>query len=181
MSSYPPPIPTNAPDAHFPPLPPQFPRQKNWFDRNWKWFIPTLVVAFLLVIGGFVGALFLGITHMFAGSEPYKVAVERAMKSPAVQEKIGAPMKVGWLTSGNENLNGPSGSASLSIPLSGPKGSGTIYVEAKKKAGTWRYETLEFAPSDGARVPLLDSSLPQIPPSSPSSAPDGDSKDDGST
>jgi hypothetical protein len=180
MSSYPPPLSTNAPDAHFPPLPPQFPRRKNWFDRNWKWFIPTLVVALLLLIGGFIGAVFYGVMHMFTGSEPYKVAVERAMKSPMVQEKIGTPMKVGWLTSGNENLNGPSGSASLAISLSGPKGSGTIYVEAKKKAGTWRFETLEFAPKDGPRVPLLDSSLPQTPPAPPVSAP-GDSKDDGTT
>ena len=60
MSSYPPPIPTNTPDAPFPPLPPQFPRQKNWFDRNWKWFIPTLFVAFLLVLSGFVAAVFYG-------------------------------------------------------------------------------------------------------------------------
>jgi hypothetical protein len=180
MSSYPPPIPSNAPDAHFPPLPPQYPRQKNWFDRNWKWFIPTVVVALLLVVGGFVGAIFYGVTHMFTGSEPYKVAVDRAMKSPAVQENIGTPMKVGWFTSGNENLNGPSGSASLSISLTGPKGSGTIYVEAKKRAGTWRYETLEFAPASGARIPLLDSSLPQIPPLA-RAAPDGASKDDGST
>ena len=181
MSSYPPPIPTNAPDAHFPPLPPQIPRQKNWFDRNWKWLIPTLLLAFLLVIGGFVAAVFYGITHMMRGSEPYQVAVESAMKSPDVQAKLGTPMKVGWFTMGNINLNGASGSASLSIPLSGPKGSGVIYVEARKKGGTWRYETLEFAPNDGARVPLLDETLPQIPPSAPSNAPDGTSKDDGST
>ena len=95
------------------------------------------------------------------------------MKNADVQAKVGTPMKVGWLTSGSINLNGPSGDASLAIPLSGPKGAGTIYVEAKKKAGTWRYETLEFAPSDGARVPLLDESLPQILP-----APASPSKDD---
>jgi hypothetical protein len=96
-----------------------------------------------------------------------------------VQARLGAPIKVGWFTSGNINLNGPSGSASLAIPLSGPKGAGTVYVEAKRRAGTWRYETLEFAPDSGDRVPLLDSSLPQIPVS-PTSAP-AEKPDDGST
>jgi hypothetical protein len=83
-------------------------------------------------------------------------------------------MKVGWFTMGSISVNGASGAASLSIPLSGPKGSGVIYVEAKKKGGTWRYETLEFAPNDGERVPLLDSSLPQIAPTSPASTKDDD-------
>lgn len=179
MSSYPPPIPTNAPDAHFPPLPPQIPRQKNWFDRNWKWLIPTVLILFLMIVGGFVAAVFYGVTHMMRGAEPYQVAVERAMKNPDIQAKLGTPMKVGWFTSGSVNLNNSSGSASLAIPLSGPKGSGTIYVEAKKRAGIWAYETLEFAPNDGQRIPLLDSSLPGVTPR-PDAPPDK-SSDDGST
>ena len=169
---------TNAPDAHFPPLPPGIPRQKNWFERNWKWLIPTLAILFILVIGGFVGAVFYGITHMMRGSEPYQVAVERSMKNPDVQARLGTPMKIGWFTMGNMNLNGASGSASLAIPLSGPAGAGTIYVEAKKRAGIWRYQTLEFAPSTGERIPLLDSTLPQLPPAS---APGSPSKDDDAT
>jgi hypothetical protein len=47
------------------------------------------------VIGGFFAALFYGVTHMMRGSEPYQVAVARAMKNPDVQAKLGAPMKVG--------------------------------------------------------------------------------------
>src|ERR1700761_9310781 len=109
MSSYPPPISSNAPGAHFPPLPPQIPRQKNWFDRNWKWLVPTLLIFIVLLIGGFVAPVFFGSPNMRSTSEPYHVAVERAMKNADVQAKLGTPMKVGWLSSGSINLNGPSG------------------------------------------------------------------------
>jgi Cytochrome oxidase complex assembly protein 1 len=177
MSSYPPPPSAPLPGApqHFPPLPPT--RPKNWFDRNWKWMVPLVVVLFFTLIGGFVAAILFGVSHMMRDSIPYQVAVDRATKNTTVQAELGAPIKVGWFTSGNINLNGPSGSASLAIPLSGPKGSGVVFVEAKRRAGIWRYETLEFAPSNGDRVPLLDSGLPQIPASPPPS----EKSDDGST
>jgi len=44
--------------------------------------------------------------------------------------------------SGNTNINGASGEANLSIPISGPKGKGTIYVAAKKSLGRWNYSGL---------------------------------------
>jgi hypothetical protein len=182
MSSYPPPPPPVPPQPpvvpqHFPPLPPVSTRPKNWFDRNWKWFVPLVVVVFFTLIGGFVAALLFGVSHMMRDSIPYQVAVDRATKNPTVQAELGAPIKVGWFTSGSINLNGPSGSASLAIPLNGPKGEGVVYVEAKRRAGVWRYETLEFAPATGDRVPLLDSSLPQIP-ATPAPT---EKSDDGST
>jgi hypothetical protein len=42
------------------------------------------------------------------------------------------------LEMGNINVNGSSGHADLAIPVSGPEGSGTIYVVASKSAaGQW--------------------------------------------
>ena len=34
------------------------------------------------------------------------------------------------------------GEANLSIPLSGPKGKATLYVEAKKSADVWLFQTM---------------------------------------
>jgi hypothetical protein len=44
--------------------------------------------------------------------------------------------------SGNTNVNGASGDADLSIPISGPKGKGTIFAVAKKSGGEWTYSKL---------------------------------------
>lgn len=36
--------------------------------------------------------------------------------------------------------------AQRAIPLQGPRGSSTLYVEARQKAGTWTYSTLTVQP-----------------------------------
>ena len=60
--------------------------------------------------------------------------------------------------SGKTNVNGASGEADLAIPVSGPKGKGTLYVVAAKSAGRWSYTTLvvEVAKT-GGRIDLLPS------------------------
>ena len=45
--------------------------------------------------------------------------------------------------SGNTNLNGASGEADLAIPISGPKGSGTIYVRRRSRPGNGLTSRLE--------------------------------------
>ena len=76
-------------------------------------------------------------------SDVYKEALARAKASPAVAEALGTPIKAGYFTSGNINVSGPSGDAELSIPISGPKGQATIYLEARKSAGEWAFSLLE--------------------------------------
>jgi hypothetical protein len=57
---------------------------------------------------------------------------------------------------GNINFANDSGNADLAIPLSGPQGHGTVYVVARKSAGTWSYDRFEVE-LDGAeeRINLL--------------------------
>jgi hypothetical protein len=48
----------------------------------------------------------------------------------------------------------------LAIPLQGPRGSGTLYVEARQSAGTWTYSTLTVQPNGaGGPISLLRPSL----------------------
>lgn len=170
LSSYPPPL-TPEQQAHFPPLPPQFPRRKNWFDRNWKWFTPTLVIAILCLVGGFIAVLYLSVDLTFRSSEVCKIAVAQATASPAVRAKLGTPLRVGHSFSGSLNLYGTSGDANLEIPVSGPLGTGRIDVVGKKRAGHWTFDTLEVSVDGGGRpIPLADPATPDSPtPGSPSS------------
>ena len=94
-------------------------------------------------------------------SDAYKTAVARAKANPAVVEALGTPIEEGLFLSGKTNVNGPSGEADLSIPLSGPKGKGTLYVLATKSAGQWTYQTLVFEDAQpGQRIDLNDSAGP---------------------
>jgi hypothetical protein len=130
-----------------PPLPaftpaPQ-PPSTSWWSRNWKWFVPTGCCLTPLVLGGaFVAFLVLVIFGAMKQSDVYKMAVARAKADPRVIAALGSPIKDGWYVSGKTNVNGGSGEADLSIPISGPRGKGTIYAIATKFAGDWTYSKL---------------------------------------
>ena len=88
-------------------------------------------------------------------SDVYKTALDRAKANPEVVAALGTPIKDGLFVSGNTHADGASGEANLSIPISGPKGKGTVYVVAEKKAGRWNYSTMEVeVPGRSDRIDL---------------------------
>jgi hypothetical protein len=118
--------------------PPPLPRPPDWFGRNWKWFVPFLV----LVAAGVFAGVFAAILGVMKSSDAYQGAMARAGAAPAVTAALGTPVTPGFWVSGNIHVSGPSGQAQLEFPLKGPRGAATIYVEAHKSAGEWRYDTL---------------------------------------
>jgi hypothetical protein len=156
------------------PLPPSGaftvqPRPRSWLERNWKWFIPVLVVTGVLVLTLFVGGIFWGVMSIMRSSYPYQLAVKRATESPAVAAKIGHLLHIGWLVSGNVNLSGPEGNASLSIPVSGWNGKGDNIVVGKKHAKHCNFETLEVdVKGEDEPIQLMEPELKPAPETSPS-------------
>jgi hypothetical protein len=114
------------------------------------------MVALLLLLSAFVGAILLAVESTIQHSGFYPQALERAQANPQVANKIGQPLKAGWFASGNINISGSSGDADIAIPISGPNGKGTIYVVAKKSAGLWTFRTLQVeVPGESQRIDLL--------------------------
>ena len=125
-----------------PPPMPQ-PATPGWWSRNWKWGVPVMAISMLALIVGFVFLIFFGIFGMMKSAEPCKNAFAKAAANPQVQVQLGVPIEEGFFLSGNVSTVGARGHATMSIPISGPKGTGCIYLQAKKSAGTWTYSTLE--------------------------------------
>ena len=96
----------------------------------------------VLFMGGCGLLAFLLATGIIKQSDAYKIALARAQANAAVIEAIGSPTSQTGIVSGNSNVSGAVGDANLSIPLSGPKGKATLYVEAKKSADTWLFQTM---------------------------------------
>ena len=85
----------------------------------------------------------------------------RAQTNPAVIEAIGSPISQTAIVSGNSNVNGATGEANLSIPLMGQKGKATLYVEAKKSADIWYFQTMVVKiEKTGERIDLNQLPLP---------------------
>ncbi len=113
----------------------------------------------------FVGSILVIVFSAMKSTDVYKEALARAKADPAVTEALGSPIKDGFLMSGNTNVNGASGESNLAIPISGPKGKGTIYVSANKSLGQWNYSglTVEVGQTH-ERIDLLHKPAPSNSP-----------------
>ena len=127
----------------------------GWWSRNWKWFVPTGCLTIFALVCVFVAAIVMIVFGALKSTDVYKTALKEAQANPAVTEALGTPIKDGMFLSGKTNVEGPTGQADIAIPISGPKGSGTIYAIATKSAGKWNYTTLEVEiKATGQRIPL---------------------------
>lgn len=142
---------------------------RSWLGRNWK----KLLAAIFLCGAIFVVGIFTLIIGAMRSSDVAKEAIARAQSSQLVTQRLGAPISEGWLVSGSINVSPGAGDADLSLPISGPKGKGTVYVRAQKTAGTWEY-VMMVATTEGSndRIDLLASaSAPEAQANTPTPAP----------
>jgi hypothetical protein len=153
------------------PPPPAVPRE-TWFSRNWKWFLPTVIIVPILLLVLFAGAIASMVFGMMKSSEPYHHAVEVASHDPRVVRELGTPIETGWLVSGSFNVSGPSGEANLGIPLKGPLHNATVYVVAKKSEDVWTYQRLRVrVEGETVAINLLNVNPLAPNPSNPSDQP----------
>lgn len=132
-------------------------QHKNWFNRNWKWAVPTggcLLVIILFI--AFAGTMFMGVTSLFKDSEPYKNALLKAQTNEVVIEAIGEPIETSGMTKGSINYSNGEGHTNLDIPIKGPKGKAIIRVVADKYSEEWEYILMEVIVSEThEKIPLL--------------------------
>jgi len=123
--------------------------------------VPAGCLSTLVLLVVFVVSIALIVFGAMKSTDVYKGALTRAQTHPSVIEALGSPIKAGFLLSGSTNVNGASGEANLSIPISGPNGKGTIYVAANKALGRWNYSGLivEITKTH-QRIDLLRSPVP---------------------
>jgi Cytochrome oxidase complex assembly protein 1 len=113
----------------------------------------ALVTGGLLVCGGGIALFVLFVFGLRKDSEPYQYALALAKADARVQAALGELIREGFVVGGDvigERTEG--GQASLSIPISGPKGSGAILVVAARSAGRWHYSTIRVTVAGQAGV-----------------------------
>jgi hypothetical protein len=109
---------------------------------HWK-LIAGLIAGILLLVIVAICGFVIFIMSLLKNSDVAKQALARARSNPGVVEHLGTPIKAGWFVSGSINLHDSSGDADLTMPISGPKGKGTIHLTAHKSAGTWTFSVLQ--------------------------------------
>src|ERR1700676_4685873 len=157
--------PSRIPQAPVP-APAAMPNQRrSWLGRNWKKLLAAVFVCGLVFVVGIVAL----IMATMGSSDVATEAFARAQSNTLVAERLGAPISEGWFVGGSINVSPGSGDADLSVPISGPKGKGTVYVKAQKSAGAWAY-SLMVATTDGSseKIDLLANATATVPESNPS-------------
>lgn len=131
-------------------------QRRSWWSRNWKWVVPVGCVTPLLVCGGLFTLLFTLIFGLIKQSGAYQDSLALVRADERVTAVLGEPIEPGWLVSGSVNTSGASGNAVLSYTVSGPRGKGTVYLEATMKGSRWVFDTLEFDTDATDPIDLLD-------------------------
>jgi len=130
--------------------------QVNKNKRRGLWIGCGLAALVLLCIGLVVAAA-TGIAAAAFGSikssDVYKQAMAEVGSHPEVANTLGTPIEAGWLVSGSISVENAAGDANLAIPISGPKGKGTLYVEATRSAGVWTMNVIQVE-VDGRAEPI---------------------------
>lgn len=131
--------------------------QPSWWQRNWKWFVPVGCLSIFALVTAFIGLIVTFLFWVMKSSDVYKLALDKVVSNPEVVEALGSPIQEGFFVTGSIKVSGTSGNADLSIPISGPKGEGTIYLEASKSEGVWTFSKLSVVVKDSnRRINLLD-------------------------
>jgi hypothetical protein len=130
------------------------PPRRGWFRRNWLWFVPTLLLAMILLCGGCLSVFgYIGYNQYIAAlckTDVYKKSFAKTTADAAVQGEVGQPIElVKWpppvfadTESGTEIL----------CDLKGPKGVAKMQVRLRKNDG--RVEIKVILPS--SKQLLLD-------------------------
>lgn len=114
---------------------------KGWNQNPWVWtgcgcgVVLLVFIVFILVMSGADGAAW------SSGIGVQDEALERVRNDPAVVERLGEPIKLGWSLNGLQT-HGDEGRADYSLPLSGPRGKGRVYIKAFSANGEWTFEEL---------------------------------------
>ncbi|MCS6841587.1 MAG: cytochrome c oxidase assembly factor 1 family protein [Roseiflexus sp.] len=106
-------------------------------------------ITIVVLVGACIGGIFFAVIGSIRTSDVVQGALARAERDPEVAAALGAPLEVGWLPTGSirfsNGFNSGSGDANLTLPISGPRGSGEMIVEAVRRNGMWRYSRLIVA------------------------------------
>jgi hypothetical protein len=136
-------------------------RNKSWesveqfkrVQRNWA---VAGVIAWIALIALFA-AFFFGAMALLKGSDVFRDALTKVNANAQAVRLLGTPIEAGF-PMGNISVSGPSGQARLSIPLHGPKGKATLYLEATKQMGVWQFERIQLEiDATGERIDIQDS------------------------
>lgn len=102
--------------------------------------------AIILAGIAFMMMIIMVVFYFMRSADGTQEAILRAKQNPEVIAVLGEPIETGWLITGKVNGTGVGSTVDVSIPLSGPKGSGRLMAKGlRERQEHWNFSTLRFS------------------------------------
>ncbi len=122
--------------------------------------MPTGCLTMLALVGAFVCIIIVFVFSVMKSTDVYKQALAKAKADSRVVAALGSPITDGYFVMGKTETTGASGTADLSVPLSGPKGKGKLYFVASRFGGEWEFSKMVVeVESSGEKIDLKGAAL----------------------
>lgn len=142
-------------------------KQRGWFRRNWRWFIPALILA-IGVLGG--GAIYWSLYLRIYGQDLCRSSMQTIAADKGLRESLGEPIRtVKWPSQETTpNARIEEREADILWYVEGPKGRAKVHAKARRQMGKWETNVLDVVLPDGKKVSLLkddgaNDALPFVP------------------
>ncbi len=134
--------------------------QPSWWKRNWKWAVPVGGCLSILIIGVIaIGSIFYGVANAIEDSQPYEYALEKINTDENLINALGSPIEKEGMVNGSWNYTNGQKAVNMKIPISGPKGKGTLFVEATGEGDDWTYQVIRVEIKDQEPIDLKNDVL----------------------
>lgn len=121
---------------------------KNWWNNNWKWFLPTSLLLFLFVFGFIlssdISSNIMDTTQAYTDDSLYQQAIQKASTDKRVLESMGKLESIDKLAifEGNTVYSNNNNSVMSTVRIKGSKAKGKMDILAEKTGMVWKYKTI---------------------------------------
>jgi len=131
-------------------------KRRGWFRRNWRWFVPALLLT-IVVVGG--GALYWALFIRVYNLEVCQSAMRTIGADKGMQESLGQPIKnVLWPSQESmPSFRIEKEEIDIRWSIVGSKGQvARAHLFAKRRQGKWDTVVLEVTPTGGKKVSVRE-------------------------
>jgi hypothetical protein len=119
-------------------------QQKNWWKRNWKWFVPVcgvIVLSIGLFFSSGMGKITSDFAQAYADTELYENALEKVKSNQDVIELLGQiePIDKLAILEGEVKYSNDHKTVNSSIRIIGTEGKARMDISADRVNDKWNY------------------------------------------
>ena len=122
--------------------------EKSWWQRNWKWIIPTTIILFLasMVMTFNIEGNPTDLLQAYSEDVLYKNAIDKANSNERVIEVIGKIDDLDRLAilEGNSKYSNNNNSIEITFRVNGDKRKGKMDISADKNGTDWEYKKINI-------------------------------------